>query len=115
MVDRIVPGFPRDRIKTIQEEIGFEDNLVVVGELYHNWVIKAPEWVKSEFPAHNAGLNVKFVDEAEQKEIREQKVRVLNGSHTSSFAAAYLSGFDTVRESMEDPEVGAANHERRHA
>lgn len=106
LVDRIVPGYPRDKIDAIHEEIGFKDNLVVVGELYHNWVIKAPKWVEDEFPAHKAGLNVTFVDEAEQKEIREQKVRILNGSHTGSVAAAYLSGFDTVREAMEDPDVG---------
>jgi tagaturonate reductase len=106
LVDRIVPGFPRDKISAIQEEIGFEDNLVVVGELYHNWVIKAPVWVEAEFPAHKAGLNVTFVDEAKQQEIREQKVRILNGSHTGSVAAAYLSGFDTVREAMEDEDVG---------
>jgi len=106
LVDRIVPGFPRDNIKAIQDEIGYEDNLVVVGELYHNWVIKAPEWVEAEFPAHQAGLNVTFVDEAKQKEIRDQKVRILNGSHTGSVAAAYLSGFDTVRQAMEDSDVG---------
>lgn len=106
LVDRIVPGFPRDKIGAIQKEIGFEDNLFVVGELYHNWIIKAPSWVEAEFPAHQAGLNVKFVDKAEQQEIREQKVRILNGSHTGSVAAAYLSGFDTVREAMQDEDVG---------
>ncbi|MEM6884786.1 MAG: tagaturonate reductase [Verrucomicrobiota bacterium] len=106
LVDRIVPGFPRDNIAAIQEEIGYEDNLVVVGELYHNWVIKAPEWVEAEFPADKAGLNVTFVDEAKQKEIRDQKVRILNGSHTGSVAAAYLSDFDTVREAMENEDVG---------
>lgn len=106
LVDRIVPGFPSDKIAAIQQEIGFEDNLVVVSELYHNWVIKAPAWVQAEFPAHRADLNVTFVDEAEQQEIREQKVRILNGSHTGSFAAAYLSGLDTVREAMEDTDIG---------
>lgn len=106
LVDRIVPGFPRDTINTIQTEIGYKDHLVVVGEHYHNWVIQSPAWVEDEFPAHQAGLNVKFVNAVEQQEIREQKVRILNGAHTGSVAAAYLSGFDTVREAMEDAEVG---------
>jgi tagaturonate reductase len=43
LVDRIVPGFPKDEIKSIQEELGFEDNLVVVGEYFHFWVIEAPD------------------------------------------------------------------------
>ncbi len=106
LVDRIVPGFPRDTIQEHQARLGFEDNLVVVGEFYHNWVIQAPEWVAEEFPAHKAGLNVRFVDREEQREIRDQKVRVLNGAHTGAMAAAFLSGFDTVRESIEDDEVG---------
>ena len=81
LVDRIVPGFPRENIKEHQKKLGFEDNLLVVGEFYHNWVIKAPEWVAEEFPADQAGLNVSFVDEEEQREIRDQKVRILNGAH----------------------------------
>lgn len=106
LVDRIVPGFPRENIQEHQEKLGFEDKLVVVGEFYHNWVIKAPEWVAKEFPADQAGLNVSFVDEERQREIRDQKVRILNGAHTGTMAAAFLSGFDTVRESIEDETVG---------
>ena len=106
LVDRIVPGFPRENIKEHHEKLGFEDNLLVVGEFYHNWVIKAPDWVAREFPADQAGLNVSFVDAEEQREIRDQKVRILNGAHTGTMAAAFLSGFDTVRESIEDETVG---------
>jgi tagaturonate reductase len=105
LVDRIVPGFPGGEIKQIQQELGYEDNLVVVGEYFHLWVIEAPEWVKSEFPAEKAGLNVKFV--RDMKRFREQKVQVLNGCHTGSYAVSLLSGFDTVREAYENIEVGA--------
>ena len=35
LVDRIVPGFPREQIGEIREEIGYDDNLVVKAELYH--------------------------------------------------------------------------------
>lgn len=105
LVDRIVPGFPKDEIKNIQEELGYEDNLVVVGEYFHFWVIEAPEWVQKEFPAERAGLDVKFVKDMTR--FREQKVQVLNGCHTGSYAVSYLSGLETVREAFEHLEVGS--------
>jgi len=104
LVDRIVPGFPKDEIGRIQEELGYEDNLVVVGEYFHFWVIEAPEWVQKEFPAEKAGLDVKFVKDMTR--FREQKVQVLNGCHTGSYAVSYLSGLETVREAFEHLEVG---------
>ncbi|GAB3822000.1 hypothetical protein GCM10028895_25360 [Pontibacter rugosus] len=60
LVDRIVPGFPKDNIKEIQEELGFEDNLVVKAEPFHLWVIEAPRSVQQAFPTDKAGLQVKF-------------------------------------------------------
>lgn len=104
LVDRIVPGFPRDEIKEIQQELGYEDNLVVVGEYFHLWVIEAPDWVQKEFPAEKAGLEVKFVQDMTR--FREQKVQVLNGCHTGSYAVSYLSGIETVREAYDNLEVG---------
>ncbi|WP_088654385.1 tagaturonate reductase [Geofilum rhodophaeum] len=104
LVDRIVPGFPKDDIQAIQEELGFEDKLVVVGEYFHFWVIEAPEWVEKEFPAKKAGLDVKFVKDMTR--YREQKVQVLNGCHTGSYAVSFLSGIDTVREAFENLETG---------
>lgn len=104
LVDRIVPGFPKEEIKQIQQELSYIDNLVVVGEYFHFWVIEAPEWVQHEFPASQAGLQVKFVNDITP--YREQKVLVLNGCHTGSFAVSYLSGLETVREAFEDPEAG---------
>ena len=104
LVDRIVPGFPKDDIKEIQAELGCEDSLVVVGEYFHFWVIEAPEWVQKEFPARRAGLQVKFVKDMTR--YREQKVRVLNGAHSGSFAVSLLYGIETVRESIENIEVG---------
>ncbi|MBL7967238.1 MAG: tagaturonate reductase [Prolixibacteraceae bacterium] len=104
LVDRIVPGFPKDEIAQIQQELGFEDNLVVVGEYFHFWVIEGPEWVQKEFPAEKAGLDVKFVKDMTR--YREQKVAVLNGCHTGSYAVSYLSGLETVREAFESLEVG---------
>ncbi|MBI9057485.1 MAG: tagaturonate reductase [Labilibaculum sp.] len=104
LVDRIVPGFPKDDIDDVHKELGYADQLVTVGEYFHLWVIEAPEWVKNEFPADKAGLEVKFVDD--MTDFREQKVRVLNGAHTGSFAVSLLYGIETVRESIEHDVLG---------
>ena len=104
LVDRIVPGYPKDTIDQIHERIGFKDNLVVKGEIFHLWVIEAPESVAAEFPADKAGLNVLFVPS--EAPYHERKVTLLNGPHTVLSPAGYLSGLDTVKECVEDPQVG---------
>lgn len=104
LVDRIVPGYPRAKIDTITEELGYKDNLVVEGEQFHLWVIEAPATVKEEIPAEACGLNIVFTDNMEP--YRTRKVRILNGAHTSLVPVGYLYGIDKVRESIEDPVVG---------
>ena len=104
LVDRIVPGYPKDTIDQIHERIGFKDNLVVKGEIFHLWVIEAPESIAAEFPADKAGLNVLFVPS--EAPYHERKVTLLNGPHTVLSPVGYLSGLDTVKECVEDPQVG---------
>ena len=108
LVDRIVPGYPKDTIAQIHERIGYEDKLVVKGEIFHLWVIEAPESVAEEFPAGKAGLNVLFVPS--EAPYHERKVTLLNGPHTVLSPVGYLSGLDTVRECVEDPEIGKFVH-----
>lgn len=104
LVDRIVPGFPRKDIAIIQEKIGYNDNLVVQGEIFHLWVIEAPQEVAKEFPADKAGLNVLFVPSEEP--YHERKVTLLNGPHTVLSPVAYLSGINIVREACGHEIVG---------
>ena len=103
LVDRIVSGYPRDRADTIQEELGYEDQLLVAGEYYHSWVIKADEIVQKELPFAETDLNVVFVNDLVAH--REMKVRILNGAHTALVPVAYLAGIRFVREAMEHKEV----------
>lgn len=105
LVDRIVPGYPKNKIDRITEELGYKDNLVVEGEQFHLWVIEGPKEVKEEFPAVQSGLNVVFTNNMEP--FRTRKVRILNGAHTSLVPVGYLYGIEKVRESLEDPVVGA--------
>jgi len=100
LVDRIVTGFPKDTINTIQREIGYEDNFVVVGEYFHLWAIEAPSKIRQEFPLDKANLNVVWLDD--MTEFREKKVRILNGSHTALVAVGLLGGYSTVRDAFND-------------
>ncbi|GAA4934222.1 tagaturonate reductase [Algibacter agarivorans] len=105
LVDRIVPGYPKDKMEAITKELGYKDNLVVEGEQFHLWVIEGPKSVKDEFPSEACGLNVVFTDNMEP--YRTRKVRILNGAHTALVPVGYLYGIDRVRESLEDPIVGS--------
>ncbi|MCE7054390.1 tagaturonate reductase [Algoriphagus sp. AGSA1] len=104
LVDRIVPGYPKGSIEEIQEKIGYKDDMAVMVEPYHFWAIEGTDQVKEEFPLDKAGLNVKFVDNLAP--FRTQKVRILNGGHTAMVPYAYLKGLRTVREAVENPEIG---------
>ena len=104
LVDRIVPGFPRKDIATIQEKLQYEDNLVVQAEIFHLWVIEAPQEVAKEFPADKAGLNVLFVPS--EAPYHERKVTLLNGPHTVLSPVAYLAGLNIVREACQHEVIG---------
>ena len=108
LVDRIVPGFPHKDIATIQKKTGYNDNLVVQGEIFHLWVIEAPEEVAKEFPADKAGLNVLFVPSEEP--YHERKVTLLNGPHTVLSPVAYLAGTDIVRDACRHDIIGKYIH-----
>ncbi|MBY5952650.1 tagaturonate reductase [Algoriphagus marincola] len=104
LVDRIVPGFPKDKINELSERLTTKDKLLVMAEPYHFWAIEGDEQVEKSLPLHRAGLNVQFV--ADIKPFRERKVRILNGAHSALVPYAYLQGLRTVRESVEDPKIG---------
>lgn len=104
LVDRIVPGYPKDTIDQIHQRIGYDDKLVVKAEIFHLWVIEAPKEIEREFPADKAGLNVLFVPS--EAPYHARKVTLLNGPHTVLSPIGYLSGLDTVKECVEDPLIG---------
>ena len=104
LVDRIVPGYPDNRIDELRETLGYEDKLLTEGERFHLLVIEGPARVAQEFPAREAGLNVVFTDDLQP--YRTRKVRILNGAHTSMVPVGYLYGLRTVREAVEHQTVG---------
>ena len=108
LVDRIVPGYPRDTAPQLCERVGYQDNLLDKAEIFHLWVIEAPKEVALEFPADKAGLNVLFVPS--EAPYHERKVTLLNGPHTVLSPVGYLSGLNTVKECCEDPVIGKFVH-----
>ena len=105
LVDRIVPGYPRDNAAELCERAGYEDHLLDKAEIFHLWVIEAPKEIADEFPADKAGLNVLFVPS--EAPYHERKVTLLNGPHTVLSPVGYLSGLNTVRDCCEDETIGA--------
>ena len=103
LVDRIVPGFPRETINEIKEEIGFDDNLVVKGEYFHVWAIGGDPVIKEKLPLDKAGLNVLFMDDI--RPFRAKKVRILNGAHTAMVQVAMQMGCETVMDAFNTPLV----------
>lgn len=103
LVDRIVTGYPRAEAAAINEENGYEDNLLDTGEVFGFWVIEGPAALKEELPFAQAGLPVLITDN--HKPYKQRKVRILNGAHTSMVLGAYLAGQDIVRDCMHDDTI----------
>lgn len=100
LVDRIVPGYPRDSAAELNEKHGYEDNLMVKAEPFMLWVIEGPQSLKDTLPLEKAGLNVIVTDD--MTPYRERKVHLLNGPHTAMVPLALLEDIETVEEVMKD-------------
>lgn len=104
LVDRVVTGYPRDEIKAITKYLGYEDQLVDTGEIFHLWVVEGPQEISQKLPFTKLGLNVIWTND--MTPYRTRKVRILNGAHTASIPAAFLYGLDTVGEMMDHDILG---------
>ena len=102
LVDRIVPGRIRDaaEVARLEEENGYHDELIDVGEIFGVWNIEGPAWLEDKLPFKAAGLNCPVVPDVTP--YKKRKVRILNGAHTGFVLGAYLAGFDIVRDCMHD-------------
>lgn len=94
LVDRIVTGY------SSEIELDYIDKVVDTGEIFHLWVIEGDEKLSEELPLHKYGMNVLWTDDVSPYKTR--KVRILNGAHTMTVPAAYMCGYETVREMLND-------------
>ncbi|WZL89583.1 tagaturonate reductase [Salinimicrobium sp. 3283s] len=104
LVDRIVPGYPRAEIEEYQNQLEFEDKLIVTAEVFLLWVIEGGRELKEKIPFHKINENVLIVDDIQP--YRTRKVRILNGAHTTMVPFAILSGKETVKETVDDDFTG---------
>ena len=105
LVDRIVPGRIRDpkEVAALEEEHGYADPLLDVGEIFGVWYIEGPKWLEDKLPFKKAGLNVHVVPDVIP--YKKRKVRILNGAHTGFVLGAYLAGQDIVRDCMHNETI----------
>ena len=105
LVDRIVPGRIRDakEVAALEEEHGYADPLLDVGEVFGVWYIEGPKWLEDKLPFKKAGLNVHVVPDVIP--YKKRKVRILNGAHTGFVLGAYLAGQDIVRDCMHNETI----------
>lgn len=99
LVDRIVTGMPGKEIRnSIENELGYEDDLLAVSEIYSLWAIEGGEKIKNilSFAKVNEGMVIK----ANIEEYRELKLRLLNGTHTLACAVSFLAKMGTVKQSL---------------
>ncbi|MCL2373359.1 MAG: tagaturonate reductase [Defluviitaleaceae bacterium] len=101
LVDRIVTGFPKDEAA----QLGYNDDLLVAGEVFHFFAIEAEAAVLAEIgetlPFANVGLNVVLTEDVSG--YKRRKVRILNGAHTMTALAARLAGLETVGQIVQSP------------
>jgi tagaturonate reductase len=102
LVDRIVPGYPKEDLDYYQKNTLFDDALMVTCEPFFLWVIEGNPKLLELFPAHQLKkINVTVVPDLGI--YRTRKVRILNGSHTSLVPVGLLHGSQTVTEALNDP------------
>jgi tagaturonate reductase len=106
LVDRIVPGKPdADTLARLEAELGYQDELLTMSEVYRLWAIEGDERVKAVLSFAEADNGVVITPDINVH--RELKLRLLNGTHTLSCGVAFLAGIDTVKQAMDNAAMAA--------
>lgn len=107
LVDRIVPGrLPKEEQRETEEELGYQDELMIMAEPFRLWAIETDSpRVRRVLSFADVDTGVVLVPSIDK--FKEIKLRLLNGTHTLSCAAALESGFTTVKEAMQNEPFNA--------
>ena len=99
LVDRIVPGFPKNDTDFYEKDLPFKDKLMVTCEPFFLWVIEGNKELLEIFPADQLKkINLIVVDDL--KVYRTRKVRILNGCHTTMVPVGLLNKTSTVSDAL---------------
>ena len=79
-----------------EEQLDYKDTLLVTAEPFFLWVIEGNDQLKSKLHLDQIDLDIKVVEDLQP--FRTQKVRILNGAHTSTVPLALLYGHQTVSD-----------------
>ncbi|MDD3155180.1 MAG: hypothetical protein PHS41_09960, partial [Victivallaceae bacterium] len=102
--DRIVAGYPRDEAAEFEKKLGYHDDLLDCGEIFHFLVLEGSKEILDRLAFEKCALHVVVTDD--QTPYRTRKVRFLNGAHTGNVLAAIQGGVTFVDEMMDDPVFG---------
>jgi len=101
LVDRIVPGYPKDDLEAYESRLEYKDRLIVTAEIFFLWVIEGDENLLKKIPFHKIDEQILVV--ADMQPYRTRKVRILNGAHTAVVPLSLMYGNKTVKQTLESP------------
>ena len=104
LVDRIVPGKPdANRLKDLEQELGYQDDLFIFSEVYSLWAIEGDERIRKILSFSETDSTVVITPDITI--YKELKLRLLNGTHSLTCAVAFLAGLDTVHDALNDTQL----------
>lgn len=102
LVDCIVPGkLPEAEKAAMEQKLGYADQLMIMSEPYRLWAIETKK-ERTRAILSFCKTDPSVVLAPDINKFRELKLRLLNATHTFSCGLAYLCGFQTVKEAMQD-------------
>ncbi len=111
LVDRIVPGAPRDENgRRLAEQLGYEDAMLTCCEPYCLFAIEGDERLRAQLSW--ARVDAGIIITPDIAPWRQRKVHLLNGAHSLLACVALPLGCETVLDAMSHP---AINHLVRNA
>jgi len=106
MVDRIVPATTDEDRAFVDEAVGFSDAWPIMTEPFTQWVIE-DNFPHGRPPFEDVGAEMV----ADVEPYERMKLRMLNGSHSTIAYLGYLSGYETVSDTIADPAFKTLIHD----
>ena len=99
MVDRITPATTAEDVAAVASATGFHDAAPVMHEPFRQWVVE-DDFVSNQRPQWEKAGAQMVRDVAP---FEAMKLRCLNGTHSTLAYLGYLSGFETIAQTVAEP------------